>query len=820
MAAVPAIAGIAVRPAAAPSPPLRHATRARGWAERVPGWIELAATLAVVALLWPFFDAATGLGSGRDARFLDRGAVVAGLPEPALPEACREASALADAAVREALCSWRDTARAYVPLDVLPAGLVAKVDRTTQAFVAPLRKFAARREALSREAEAGATGLRDSGDALAALEAGIAPYVERYRMVAAETEGPLPLACAARWARASFAAPAAGSTAAFSAGPSAGSSVADAQAARANITLLLAGALDGRPLAAALADDARLPQTDAVASAGCPGIVESLAAASALMADARQGEARARKNDAMRELAQTAGLQWAGAVILGYAFLRWSRRAARPLLGAGIALVAWALAGWLARVPWPFAAAHGFVQARPDAGWAGVPALFVVAPAALGVLLALGSLARPRAPVEAAQAMSSRLGYAGLAAATGLGLLILLDLSFDGHPGNRYLALYHQGHLWLAMTLLSVLLFARRRLSAGLAWALSIGAEANARLDRRIGAAGTGLLLAAAGVTGVLVVAGALANMRQLTSELGRVWLIGGAAWFFFLRAGPMTERLAREGAAGASFVRYAWPMLFVAGVLIAAMFATHDMGPLLIAGYAAGAFVAAALAMWWHHRSGHVAASVGAAGVLFAAWIAAVTWALFRVGAYDAVTASRLESVAAPFASINDQLALVSWFQQSAPAGGYGIGAVPWCGFAVERCSGVPAQIHSDYTFTALVGLFGPLAAWGVSIGAALWLHRLVRHHGRITRGEPRLVERGGRLAIDGQALISWLALAWVVLATTQLLVTVAGNLALLPLTGVTFPFVSFGMTSLLVNVGFLALCLNIDLPHRARDG
>jgi len=44
-----------------------------------------------------------------------------------------------------------------------------------------------------------------------------------------------------------------------------------------------------------------------------------------------------------------------------------------------------------------------------------------------------------------------------------------------------------------------------------------------------------------------------------------------------------------------------------------------------------------------------------------------------------------------------------------------------------------------------------------------------------------------------------------------------VAGNVAVLPLTGVTFPFVSFGMTSLLVNLAFLALCLSVDAPVRS---
>ena len=142
-------------------------------------------------------------------------------------------------------------------------------------------------------------------------------------------------------------------------------------------------------------------------------------------------------------------------------------------------------------------------------------------------------------------------------------------------------------------------------------------------------------------------------------------------------------------------------------------------------------------------------------------------------------------------------------------------------CGYApAGNCSGVPAQIHSDYTFTAIVGVFGAMAAWATSLGCAVWLHRLIRHHGRVTRGEPRLTAIAGHIANDGQALLSWLGVAWVVLTSCQLAVTVAGNLAVLPLTGVTFPFVSFGMTSLLVNLAFLALCLNVNLPARGNNG
>jgi len=247
-------------------------------------------------------------------------------------------------------------------------------------------------------------------------------------------------------------------------------------------------------------------------------------------------------------------------------------------------------------------------------------------------------------------------------------------------------------------------------------------------------------------------------------------------------------------------------------------MIVTRDMGPLLIAGYGAGAFVAASVAMWWHQRTGATRSAFAVAFALFVAWILATTLALFELGSIDDVTAARLENLAAPLASANDQLALVSWFQSAAPATGFGLGSVPWCGYAAARgCAGVPAQIQSDYTFTALVGAFGWTFAWGLTLACAAWLHRLVRHHGRVTRGEPRFVLVQGRVVSDEQAFLSWLALAWVVLALCQLAVTVAGNLAVLPLTGVTFPFVSFGMTSLLVNMALLALCLHINIPGSA---
>ena len=776
----------------------------------VPSLLESLWTIAAVVALLPGFARLADTGAGRDQRFADPGFGVQGLPAPTLPAVCAAYGPLAETALHERLCGGGMPMAPAAPSAArLPVVLTEALARARQAFLGPLQKAQARQHELRVQQREGLGELRGLADEMAALEARTQPFAERFQMTQADEDGPAALACATRWVEAALAEPAAGEI--------------ERDRARANAVLLLSAALDGHGATAAVASSASLPAVSEQASPRCgaQGLAPALSDAATLMGDARHSLMNARKNEAMRELFRTAGWQWAGWMLLGLAMLKWSRRAVSPAVGVASALLLWAATAWVGRVPWPLSGGRGFELARIDAQPWSPPAAFVLWLAGAAVLLLFAGLARRRLVTASPQAMSSRLGYPGLVLATGLGWLLLLDLSAHAHPGNRYLALYHQGHLWLAMLTLSILLFLRQPLVRALAWALSVAGELARSARRRLGTRRAMLVLLLLSGAALAVFGLSLSNMRQLTSELGRVWLIVGGAWFFFLRGGPLAERLARSGGAGMSVLRYVWPLVFVALVLIGAMLVTRDMGPLLIAGYAAGAMLAASVAMWWHQRSGRTAAAFALAVLLFAAWAVGTTLVLFRLGSVDSVTATRLESQAAPFASTNDQLALVSWFQRAAPADGFGLGAVPWCGYSSGgSCGGVPAQIHSDYTFTAIVGVFGAMAAWVAAIGCALWLHRLIRHHGRVTRGEPRLVRVAGRrLAHDGQAFLSWVCVAWVVLTLCQLAVTVAGNLAVLPLTGVTFPFVSFGMTSLVVNTAFLALCLNVDLPARGGD-
>ncbi len=357
--------------------------------------------------------------------------------------------------------------------------------------------------------------------------------------------------------------------------------------------------------------------------------------------------------------------------------------------------------------------------------------------------------------------------------ATGLGWLLLLDLS-RARPCRQPLprALPPGPPLARRCSTLSVLLFLRRPLSRGFAWLLSVAGEARAaaraaaigrcRRRRRARRWRRGAAVLAFGL--------ALANLRQLTSELGRVWLIVGAAWFFFLRAGPLTERLARSGTAG-DLVPGATPGRCCSSSRCwsRAMLRHARHGPAPDRRLRARA--RSSPRRW---RCGGTSAAaqrcrrVRARGrACSPAGSARVTSALFALGSVDGVTASRLESVAAPFASINDQLALVSWFQRADAGRGLRhrrravvrLRAVAAAAAACRRRSTATTPSPRSSACSA------PLAAWAAALGCALWLHRLIRHHGRVTRGEPRLVGAGGQLGNDGQALLSWIAVAWVVL-------------------------------------------------------
>jgi cell division protein FtsW (lipid II flippase) len=771
---------------------------------------EAVLLVVVIGALLPRFALLAVQEAGRDGRFAEAIITVRGLPDPVLPTLCASLGSYAEPIVRERLCGQTDAIRRSDGIDRIPPALASASVHATKAFLAPLREAQARLADLRRQLREGQDNVLVLDDAIASTEAEIQPFIKRYSIATADGDGPLPLSCAYAHVEAALAEAAAR--------PGTGGEIP-----RANAVILLGAAFDGHRKVPSLASVAALPSARATSPRACAGFetAAALSATSALMDDARTASMRIEKNQAMMGLLRSAGWQWAAWAVAGLVLLNLSRRAGMASIGVALALVIWAAAAWIGRVPWPFAWGHSPVLARESAYALAMPANFVLWMLGAAIVVLACTRWLRKALASGAQNAASAFAYPGLVFASGIGFLLVLDLSANGQPANRYLALYHQGHLWFGMLTFTVVAFVRQPLGRSLSWTLSLFDGLASNIGKRIGATSGAtvflvLMLALVGAVGSL-----LPNSPQLTSEIGRLWLIVGAAWFFFMRGTPFTERLARSGNSLASLFRYVWPLLFVVIVLIGAMAVTHDMGPLLIAGYAAGAFVAASGAMWLYQRRGTIGWAYALAVAFFVGWILATTVALFEFGSLDEVAAERLENLAAPLSSANDQLALVTWFQRAAPAGGFGTGAVPWCGFgAGTACAGVPAQIQSDYTFTAMVGAFGWTGAWALTIGCAVWLHVLIRSHGPATRGEPRFVRMGGRIGNDHQAFLSWLCVAWVVLALCQLAVTVAGNLAVIPLTGVTFPFVSFGLTSLVVNMSMLGLAINLNARDEGVNG
>ena len=146
-------------------------------------------------------------------------------------------------------------------------------------------------------------------------------------------------------------------------------------------------------------------------------------------------------------------------------------------------------------------------------------------------------------------------------------------------------------------------------------------------------------------------------------------------------------------------------------------------------------------------------------------------------------------------------------WLGRHTPPDGYGLGAVPWCGtLPVAGCPGIPAQAQSDYSFAVLQAVVGRTAAFGLLAACLLWQAVLAVRQAAQTRGTLAVATVG----TSQSAWLAWLGVCWAVLTIVQTLVTAAGNLGALPLTGVTWPFVSFGLWSLLRNSLILGLVMN----------
>jgi cell division protein FtsW (lipid II flippase) len=179
----------------------------------------------------------------------------------------------------------------------------------------------------------------------------------------------------------------------------------------------------------------------------------------------------------------------------------------------------------------------------------------------------------------------------------------------------------------------------------------------------------------------------------------------------------------------------------------------------------------------------------------------------IFWVGVDLDVVGERLQAWRDPFTADRDDMARLMWFQLEASrvAWGFGVGQVPWCGTSsLEMCRGLPLQLQSDYTFTAIMGWWGPWGAWLWLLLFSAYVYRALVHCARVS---PTLLTPLALLrpTVVNQALEVHLLFLFAVLVLVQTWITVAGNLGWLPLTGVTWPLMSYGKTSLWISTLFV---------------
>jgi len=526
-----------------------------------------------------------------------------------------------------------------------------------------------------------------------------------------------------------------------------------------------------------------------------------MALAADLARQVRDGERLAHKSSAMQRLTQRAPWLLAAWSLLTWALVSLARRTRRPARFLPLALLAWSAMG----------AASGL--ALPDAG-APVPWWVWAAMAALGATMAI--LARSprleRFTLFAPCAPQRSVLFFGLPLAVffiGVGWWLVFDLALNGHMSNRYIALRHGLAVFAAMMLLSMLPALLQGIST--LWVRFASLVTNALRP----ASGNGMhawlrpvvlwLLYAAVVLGFALLT---TGWRQLTGELLPLLLLFGVSWFFLLRGAVWTRR---EGGSAGWLATSMLPLLVHVAVVLAALILTDDLGPMLVVLFAsaiyAGAFAAQGLlargARW------PLAAGIGLLStVLLAATLLGGLLVFSKLPGTGAErVAARIDSVVNPFSAENDQLAHVLWLGQHTPPNGYGLGAVPWCGTLPSTgCPGIPAQAQSDYSFAVLHAVTGNAAAFALLAIYLLWIGTLAVRQAAQTRG--RL--KPGTTGASQSAWLAWLCVCWAVLTMVQTMVTVAGNLGALPLTGVTWPFVSFGLWSLLRNTLVLGLVMN----------
>ena len=364
-----------------------------------------------------------------------------------------------------------------------------------------------------------------------------------------------------------------------------------------------------------------------------------------------------------------------------------------------------------------------------------------------------------------------------------LGWLLMLDQSMHFHPRNRFLALEQWTAWWVAIWIIPIGAISAHWVAQVLLWT---GARwfQPCNWQRQVWR-----LLASVLVVCLMYVAHRLRVHQHITGEVLKLGFILSIATWCVWRMPPISDLW--HGNMRLQALKQAWPTLWLFALAAAISFVTRDKGPLLV--------ICMLMVVLY---SSMVGWTTGLAMLAFGFLM------IFLIGVDVDVVGSRLQAWRNPFTADHDDMARLIWFQSAAAEQlwGFGPGQTPWCGtVSLDQCRGLPLQLQSDYTFTAIIGWWGLSGALLLFLAFNIFCFHLLAHAARSSQRSMNPVA-----LCDSQqrnlAMKSHLLFFTGALLLLQTWITVAGNTGLLPLTGLTWPLLSFGKTSLWVSTWLIS--------------
>lgn len=274
-----------------------------------------------------------------------------------------------------------------------------------------------------------------------------------------------------------------------------------------------------------------------------------------------------------------------------------------------------------------------------------------------------------------------------------------------------------------------------------------------------------------------------LGTLQFQPAEIAKVLIVVFAASYLSARRQLLAVATRRLGPIALPEPRHLGPILVAWGVSLAVLFFEKDLGSSLL-------FFGLVVVMLW------VATARGAylvlGGILFAAG------ALFAYRSFGHVQ----DRVAVWLGALDPEFIQDEGFQIAQSLFAMATGGIAGVGLGLGRPQDIP-DAPTDFVFAAIgeeLGLLGTMAV--------LLLFVL-------------LVARGFRAALAGSDDFGrLLAVGLSTILALQTFVIVGGVTRLIPLTGVTLPFVSYGGSSLLANFVLLALLVRVSSNTRSAPG